>query len=184
MSKKVKIMMILLLILIAIGVILFFSLKNSGEQEIIEYTPQQEISDEQLRQTFVSLYFKNKETGEIMPEGRVMDAKMLLNNPYEQLLNMLIEGPKNTQLENSIPMGTKLNKVELKSGTVWIDFSKEFIQNHPGGKEEEQKTISCLVNTLTELTEVNSIRIVIEGKEDQGFADNGINFKENFIRQK
>ena len=35
------------------------------QEEYTEYTPEQEISDEQLRQTKVNLYFKNKETGEV-----------------------------------------------------------------------------------------------------------------------
>lgn len=35
------------------------------------------------------------------------------------------------------------------------------------GKEAEEKTIESIVNTLTELTEVNSIKILIEGEENK-----------------
>ena len=49
-------------------------------------------------------------------------------------------------------------------------------------KEEEQKTIECLVNSLTELTEVNSIKILINGEENAKFKDGEIDFSQNFIR--
>ena len=55
-------------------------------------------------------------------------------------------------------------------------------ENHIGGKEEEQKTIECLVNSLTELTEVNSIKILINGEENAKFKDGEIDFSQNFIR--
>ena len=50
---------IILIILVIVGV--YFFIKNKEEKnEIIEYVPEQEISEEQLRQTIVSLYFKNE----------------------------------------------------------------------------------------------------------------------------
>ena len=49
--------------------VIYFSNKNKIEKnEIIEeYTPEEEISDEQLRNTIISLYFINKDNGEINP---------------------------------------------------------------------------------------------------------------------
>ena len=39
------------------------------------------------------------------------------------------------------------------------------------------------VNTLTQLNEVESVKILIEGKEDQGFKDNAIQLKEIFMKR-
>jgi len=38
------------------------------------------------------------------------------------------------------------------------------------------------VNSLTELTEVNSIKILINGEENAKFKDGEIDFSQNFIR--
>jgi len=56
MNKKVIIILVLILILV-IGGILYFKSGNKSKEETDSYQPQEEISDEQLRQTIVSLYF-------------------------------------------------------------------------------------------------------------------------------
>ena len=105
-----------------------------------------------------------------------------LSNNLLKLVNLLIEGPKNDNHEEIIPEGTKLLGSFMEQDVLKLDFSTEFIDNHKGGKEEEEKTIECIVNTLTELTEVNSIRILINGEENQKFKDGEVDFSLNFIR--
>ena len=117
-----------------------------------------------------------------MPEGRIIDSKELLGNPYKKLVELLIEQPKNDKLESAIPNETKVNKAELKNDIVYLDLSKEFIEKHINGEKEETVTIYSIVNTLTELTEVNSIKILINGEENAKFKDGEINFSQNFIR--
>ena len=180
--KRILIVAIGIIIIIAIIVGVYFSIKNKEEKnEIIEYTPQEEITDEQMRQTIVSLYFKN--TNGLIPEARLIDVKELVNNPYEKIVNMLIEGPKNENLQKTIPEGTKLNKIEKQGENLIIDFSEEFITNHIQGEEEEKITIQSIVKTLTELTEINSIRIKINGEENKEFKDGKIKFNQNFDRE-
>lgn len=184
-KKKIIIIILIILILLTIGIYYILTQKQQEKiEEFQEYTPQEEISQEQLRQTIVTLYFKNKETGEIMPEARSIDAKELVQNPYFCLVNMLIIGPKNENLETTIPQGTILQKAEINNDTVVLDFSEEFINNHPGGAEEENKTINSIVNTLTELTEVNKVKILINGEENKSYNDNLVSFKDPFARVK
>ena len=178
-----------MVLLIFIGIIRFWVMShkepeaNNNETDFTEYTPQEEISNTQLRQTLVTLYFKNKETGDITPEARMIDSKILLNNPYNELINLLIEGPKNESLEKLIPKETKLNNVNIQKGIVYIDFSEEFTNVENLGAEEENKIICSIVNTLTELTEVSGIKILINGEENKGFSDEGLKFNETFVRQ-
>jgi spore germination protein GerM len=96
-------------------------------------------------------------------------------------MKLLIEGPKSEKLENTIPDGTKINKIELKGNILWIDFSQEFIENHKNGAEEESKTIYSIVNTMTQLNEVDGVKIVIDGKENCAFSDNAISLKDAFV---
>ena len=184
--KKEKVIFIAIIIIVILGGVSYFIYQKIKEKEneiIKEYIPEEEISEEQLRQTIVSLYFNSKDTNTLVPEARKIDVKELTKEPYLVLINLLIEGPKNDKLERVIPEGTKLNKIEIKEKTVYIDFSKEFVENHKGGAEEESKTIYSIVNTLTQLNEVESVKILIEGKEDQGFKDNAIQLKEIFMKR-
>lgn len=177
MKRIIIILIIICLIIAAIFGVYYFLVQNR-EVDIIEYTPQEEISEEQMRQTIVSLYFKSGE--ELVPEARLIDVKQLLNNPYEKILNMLIEGPKNTNLEKTIPEGTKINKIQIEKDILIIDFSKEIVENHKGGEKDEKLTINSILNTVTELTEINGIKILIDGQENKEFKDGKINFKNEF----
>lgn len=184
MKKKegILVVVILLLIVLALGGVLIFYNKDSNEENKIvnEYTPQEEITEDQLQNTIISVYFINKETKEINPEARTIKVNLLINNPYKYLIEQLIEGPKNEKLEKGIPENTKLNKVELKEDILYIDFSKEFIENAPKGKENEQKIIETIVKTVTELNEVNYIKILIDGKENEAFEDKEVTFENTF----
>ena len=179
--KKKLIIIVSAVIIILVGIMTYFYLTKEKTVSV-EYQPEEEITNEQMRQTIVSLYYKNKDTKELMPEGRVIDSKELLENPYKKLVELLIEAPKNDKLESAIPEGTKVNNAKIEGDIVYLDLSKEFIENHAGGQEEESLTIYSIVNTLTELTEVNSIKILIDRKEDESFKDGKINFSEPFLK--
>ena len=138
--------------------------------EVEEYTPQEEITEEQMRKTMVSLYFYNNETGELETEARLIDAIELLENPYTKLVQMLIDGPKSEQLKSLIPEDTKVLKTEINSGCVTVDMSIEAL-NHTEDKDLKNKMINSIVNTLTELTEVESVKFLINGKENDEFGE-------------
>lgn len=181
-SKRIFIVIISIIVIVAIIMGAYFYLKNKeGEEEIIEYTPQEEISEEQMRQTMISLYFKN-ENG-VIPEARLIDVKELIKNPYEKIINLLIEGPKNENLQKTIPDGTKINKIEKQGEILILDFSEEFILNHSGGEEQEKITLQSIVRTVTELTEINGVKILIKGEENKEFKDGKIKFNQVFNRE-
>lgn len=149
MNKKLIIISVIIILLI----ICFFVFKNSfiKKEEIIEeYIPEEEISDEQLRETIITLYFENIENKNLNPEARKIDANNLINNPYEYLINLLIQGPKSEKLKNTIPEGTKLNSARLEGEIVIIDFSAEFI-NVNNEEINEQNIINEILFTLTRI---------------------------------
>ena len=180
MNKKI-IIAIIVVILIGVGVWYFLFYNKNDETEVNEIIPEEEISEKQMRQTIVSLYFYNENTKSLVPEGRLIDVKELVDKPYDKLMELLMQGPNNRELSKTIPEGTKVNKIELKGDTLYIDFSKEFVDNHEGGEEKEKATIYSIVNTMTNLTEVNSIKILIDGEENKAFNDNKIKFDDPFV---
>ncbi len=173
-SKKIGTIFFLILAVILIGG--YFGIKyvkNKEEAETIveEYTPQEEIAEDQVRQTIVSLYFPNKETNEVNPEARLIDIKEIINNAQEKLVELLIEGPKSDKNKKIIPEGTKLNKSYLEGDCVVLDFSAEFLNYAKEEEKEKANLITCVVNTVTELTEVNKVKIIIDGNENAEFNE-------------
>ena len=129
--KNKKIILLFLILLIIIFVVGFFAIKfvkNKKEREIQnEYIPEEEISDEQLRETIVSLYFPDKETNMLKPEARLVNVKELIQSPYKVLIELLINGPKNDKLKVIIPENTKLLNSSLEGECLTLDFSSELL---------------------------------------------------------
>lgn len=185
-NKKLLVyILVILIILITLGVMFFLSRSKSYENtnnEIVEYTPEEEFSDDEIRKTIISLYFKNTETNSLIAEAKCIDVKDLSKDPYTYLINLLIAGPENEKLESPIPEGTKVNSCSLKGNTVYVDLSKEFVDNAPAGIEEESMVVYSIVNSLTELNEVSNVKFLINGEENKSFKDGKISFKENFTK--
>lgn len=173
-NKKITIIFTSLLIVILVGglfAIKYVKNKKTDKEVIEEYTPQEEISDEQLRQTIVSLYFQSKETKELIPEARLVDIKEIINDPCDKLVELLIEGPKSDKEEKIIPENTKLNKSYMDDDCVVLDFTEDFLNYNKEDKNIKDNLINSLVNTLTQLTEVNKVKILINGNEKEEFNE-------------
>ena len=96
-NKKKIIAIITLILIIFVAVFIYNNIsieKNVNEYQ--DYTPQEEISEEQMRQTKVILFFANNETGELEAETKIVDANLLINEPYKQIINWLINGPQSS----------------------------------------------------------------------------------------
>lgn len=157
------IILLVVLIIVIIGV--FIAMNVSIETE---YTPESEVDDVELRKTIVALYFKDKTTGELAKETRMIDSKVLLQDPYDEILNLLMSGPENSNYEKTIPDGVSILETKFENGCVIINFSKELEEANLDGTAKLNIGTS-ISNTLTELTEVNNIKILVDGNEVEGY---------------
>jgi len=155
---------IIVLLIIVLGVIVVMNVDIETE-----YIPEPEIEEVEMRKTMVSLYFKNKVSGELEKETRLIDSKELLREPYEVLIEMLLEGPENENYERIIPEEISIIGKMYKNGCVTINFSKEFYDNM--SDLERNKAIESIFKTLFELTEVTSIKIIIDNQEIEGISN-------------
>ena len=172
------------LVIAFIGLIYMIVVSNvfhKNKEMIKEYVPEVEISDSELRKTFITLYFADEE-GELQSENRLIDSKELLRNPYITLVGMLLEGPKDSKLKTIIPEGTKIIDAKLNKKCVTINLSKEFVEKAEGDTVEKCKMIYTIVNTLTELNEVQSVKFLIEGEKIDGFEGDAIKLTNEFVR--
>lgn len=170
-KKIILVFMVLFLIIVIGGYFILNQVKKNKEESMQDYTPQEEITDEQFRQTIVSLYFLDKENNQISPEARLVDIKEMINLPYEKLINLLIEGPKNEKLKRILPEQTKILKTYTEADCLTIDFSQELLSYDKTDPNQKQFLIDSIVDTVTELTEINRVKILVQGVENEEFKD-------------
>ena len=170
-KNRKKIIAIITSILIIIGGIFIYnniSIEKIDE-EYVEYTPEEEISEEQMRQTKVILFFENVETGELEGEPKIVAANTLLREPYKEIINWLIKGPQSSNLKKLIPEGTALHDIKVEKSCAIINLSNEFLNY--GTNENKLKIINSIVNTLTNLKEINSVRFLINGEVNENLSE-------------
>ena len=64
-KKQIIISIIIILLIIVLAILTINSKQKQQNQEIQDYIPAEEMSQEQLRKTIVSLYFPQKEQAKI-----------------------------------------------------------------------------------------------------------------------
>ena len=172
-NKQKIIAIITLIAIIIIAIIIYKNIsieKNSDiANEYQDYTPQEEISEEQMRQTKVVLYFENIDTGELETEIKIVDANTLINNPEKELMNLLIKGPQRSNLKKLIPDGTVLHDITIQNSCAEINVSNEFLNY--GDEQNKLKIINSIVNTLTNLKEINFVKFLINGEQNEKLSE-------------
>lgn len=171
-NKKIIIFFIILLI---IGVVFFMVMKQNNSKNtndnnsVNEYTPEEEISSDQLRQTKVILFFADANSNELKNEGKQIDSYTLLKNPYKELVSLLLSGPSSTELKSVIPADTKILDATLENNCVILNFSPELLNF--ADDTQKYNIVNSLLNTLSQLNEVESIKILIDGNMNDAFEE-------------
>ena len=164
MKKKFFLMLIGLII---IGAIVYFVVNHISivqNDDYMEYTPEEELSDSQSKETTINLYFLNTENNQLKSEAQTINTNDLLKNPYKTIVEKLIEGPIDNKLKNVFPEGSRIIDAKLSNDCVVLNFSEELLNF----KDDIQKynIINSVLNTLTQLNEVNSIKILINNEQN------------------
>lgn len=134
-------------------------------------TPQQNddnkppIEDE-LVDTEITLYFSDDQAMYLVPETRIVQVEENITNEklITTIVEELIKGPENQTLIPTIPPETKLLAVETDKELAKINFSTEIQTKHWGGSTGESMTVNSLVNTVTEVGNIEKVLILVEGE--------------------
>ncbi len=119
----------------------------------------------------VDLYFPDSNGEWLIAEERRVE-KVPDEIRADQLMEELIKGPSEEGLTGSVPGGTALlpltvesPKIVIEDKIAHVNFSVELINNHPGGSTGEAMTLGSIVNTLTELNEIDQVQIYVNGEK-------------------
>ncbi len=114
----------------------------------------------------VKIYFSGHQAQYLVSESR----QLRVNSLPTKLIKELIAGPESEKLGTTIPDGTELLNVKLEDKLATVNFSQELTENHWGGTTGEMMTVYSIVNTLTQLDEIEEVQVLVEGKKIETLA--------------
>jgi germination protein M len=180
--------------IISIATVCFFILMTFSGCGVLQKLGLQKSSDDELRPVSsitmgedeaskltdkvpIHLYFANEDNTKLKLEVRYIpmaDAKQSASHLASVIVRELIKGPSaDSGYKATIPAGTTLRTpVTVNARTAVVDMSKEFKSKHPGGKDAEKMTIYSIVNSLTELKDIQKVKFTIAGKQLKEYMGN------------
>ena len=85
-------------------------------------------------------------------------------NLAKKVCELLLAGPQDTALKNQIPQDTVVKSVHIDGGKATVDFSEAFLSKLPANADEINLIVYAVVNSLTEIKDINEVAITVEGK--------------------
>ena len=128
------------------------------------------ISDEKIYRKSFKLYFRKK--NKLLAEERKIDIG--LNQPEEKyILEQIILGPENNNLEAIAPKETKMYDIKTDKDICYISLSDDFFNVNKLDLNNQKFAIYGIVNSLTELENINKVQFLTEtekiNKKDLAF---------------
>lgn len=140
---------------------------GSMNQESFIQNPGEQINS--IQNTTLTLYFANQSGDGLLKEVRA-DVHYSSNISVEKLImEQLLEGPTGEGAKSAIPTGTRLMAVTLVDGVCYVSLDETF-RNHDY-KVNEAIVIYSIVNSLTELPNINRVQISINGDTSGVYRD-------------
>ena len=128
----------------------------------------------------VRLYFSDINARYLEEESRSRAADSPGSLP-EYIVNELLDGPQTYNYLTTLPEGVNLLGIEISQGVCTVNFSEAFLTNRPSTHAQARMAVFSVVNSLTELPEVESVRFLCVGKEIGDYA--GIDLSQVLFRE-
>lgn len=149
------------------GVCLEISGDAAGGTEVCVYSDKDYLLEDLgavNSETAVRLYFSDLNGRYLVGSERknyFTDAEQI----PAYIIQQLIDGPTEAGQLAVMPEGTVLRGINVDDdGVCAVNLSSEFLLNRPTSESLERMTILSIVNSLTELESVKSVRFLVEGK--------------------
>jgi germination protein M len=139
------------------------------------------INPEKIDRQMVVLYFTDADKKALFPEERSIEIKQSQTAEY-QIVEQLMAGPSGESgLKGCMPQGAKIKDIKTEEGICYVNLSNEFVSNIGNSADSERLAIYSIVNSLTELSNVNKVQFLIEGKKISNYKGS-YDFSKTFER--
>lgn len=115
----------------------------------------------------VTLYFSDQNAEKLVAEQREIPKTPAIANA---IIKELIKGPRDAGLYPTLPRSLKLLGVRMNGGVAVVNLSNVRAQGI-GGTAAEMMIVYSIVDSLTELPKVKSVRFLVDGKKRDVLLD-------------
>jgi len=165
--KRLKMIVVALVVL---AVALIFILRDREPPAEI---PEGAVLEEEMGRGIqsVTLVFADRSATGMVEEHREIAVPQDRAERAKRVLDELAAGPREAGVR-TLPYGTRVLSVFFDDrGGVFVDFSRELVDNHPGGSTGELFTIRSVVQTLAaNFPDIESVRFLVGGQEVETIA--------------
>ncbi len=167
--KKTGLVLLIVLSLLAATALTGCSSWNKNKQKQGDDPKNQQPK---LATVEVVLYFSDDQAMYLVPEKRNITIEEEASDEVlaTNIIKELIAGPRNKELNATIPAEAKILSIKINEGIASADFSKELQSKHWGGSTGEGMTLNSIANSLTELDSIDKVELLIEGKKVESLA--------------
>ena len=162
-------MLVIGLVVIALAMILIL---RDREQE--GFTSPGNVVEEPLGRGVQSVVvvFADRSASRLLEERREIEVPEDKAQRARRILLELARGPERGDAVRTLPEGTGVNSVFFdEHGGAFVDFTRELVENHPGGSTGELFTIRSVVQTLaSNFPEVEYVMFLVDGREIETVA--------------
>ncbi|MEG6523272.1 GerMN domain-containing protein [Desulfotomaculum sp. 1211_IL3151] len=148
--KRIAFFLMIILSLIFAGCV-----DNTKEQQPQKQTGTQS-QDPAKGKVKITLYFANENADALVPVEREIDK------PNDMVIALVNELNKPEKYAAVLPQGTELIDYKAEGDTLILNFNQAFVNLQ--GSTGELITVNSLVNTLTELPQYKSVKLLVEQK--------------------
>ncbi len=128
----------------------------------------------------VKIYFIDSQMMRLLPV-QVFIADSNPQKKAEKVIDELIQGrDDNNKIRRTIPKIKGCMSVKVNGSTAYVNLTKKMAEEHPDGRENELLTVYSIVNSLTEIDGIKTVRFTVDGETVKDFMGY-IDMRETFI---
>lgn len=134
---------------------------------------------EDYREAVIALYFANEAMDGLVKVARTVVYRS--SSSMERIVvEQLLRGPEDSGAKASLPNTASLLSINVRDGVCYVNFDSKFITEVLGSYD--YVPVYSVVNSLTELPNVDKVQISINGSSETGFQRDILSFAIPFTR--
>lgn len=134
---------------------------------------------ENYREAVIALYFANEAMDGLVKVERTVVYRS--SSSMERIVvEQLLRGPEDSGAKASLPNTASLLSINVRDGVCYVNFDSKFITEVLGSYD--YVPVYSVVNSLTELPNVDKVQISINGSSETGFQRDILSFAIPFTR--
>jgi len=124
------------------------------------------------RSKSITLYFSSSQEEFLVPTKRDISAIGSIENQMKAVMEELIKGPDTEEeLTPTLSPSTTIRGIYTRQETAYVDLTRAFASEQPGGTTGELMSIYSVVNTLLEnFPQYSQVQLLLEGKPEPTLA--------------